>query len=128
MWRHQKQRVRLPQTWVETSETKSKCTSDTYGEIQTKSKGTSDMCGDTTNKEQPCMETSQNKELEVPEPCVGESETKSWRYLRYVWINHKQDHTVEVSEIRVETSETELALPQTRVETSKTKSWRYKKL
>ena len=54
-----------------------------------------------------------NKKLEVPEPCVGESETKSWRYLRYVWINHKQDHTVEVSEIPVETSET--------------KSWRYPK-
>ena len=80
---------------------------------ETKSKGTSDMCRDITNKEQPCVETSQNKELEVPEPCVGESETKGWRYLRYVWINHKQDHTVEVSEIRVETSEI--------------KSWRYLK-
>ena len=74
--KHQKQRVCVPQTRVETTETKSK--------------GTSDMCGDVTNKEQPCVETSQNKELEVPEPCVGESETKRWRYLRYMWIGESQ--------------------------------------
>ena len=62
---------------METSETKSKATSDMGGNIrkkrvsvpqtrvetsETKSKGTSDMYGDITNKEQPCVETSQNKE------------------------------------------------------------------